>query len=131
VPSLVYENDNWFVLNVEPCLRALEMLNVTELAALSLFGRWDQSQKELFWSSYEKVKKKVKKVQIFRWLTNSTFRAVKDADDDELMNAVENLEGDDLLSGEKLREYVIWMVAAKLHDIEPASATRLGERHCE
>jgi hypothetical protein len=131
VPSLIYENDNWFVLNVEPCLRALGMLNVTELAALSLLGRWDEGQKELFWSSYEKVKKKVKKAQIFRWLTNSTFRALKDAVEHELLNAVANLEGDESLSGQELREYVIWMVATKLHDIHQASASTTGGRHCE
>jgi hypothetical protein len=124
LPSLVFENENWFVLNVEPFLRVLEMLNVSELAELSMLGRWDQRQKELFWSSYEKVKNRPKKAQIFRWFTNSTFRALKDADEDELMNAVENLEGDDLLSGEELREYVIWMVAGKLHQIKQTNVPR-------
>jgi hypothetical protein len=121
VPSLVFENNNWFVLNVEPFLRLLNMLNVSEVRRLSLFERWNLQKKADFWEVYEKVKGHRKKIQIFRWLTNSTFRALKDGDHGELLNAVDNLEGNVALYGEELREHAIWLVATKLHQIEKCS----------
>jgi hypothetical protein len=118
VASLVFENNNWFLVNVEPFLRRLNMVNVSQVTNLSLFEPWDFQKKGSFWAAYEKVKGCKKKIQIFRWLTNSTFRPLKDANGTELLNAVENLEGNVSLSGESLREHAICLVAAKLHLIE-------------
>jgi hypothetical protein len=124
VPSLLYENGRWFVLNVEPCLRALDMLSVSEVMCLSIFERWNIQKKLSYWTAYEKVKEHPKKAQIFRWLTNSTYRALKDATEGELAIAMENLEGDTSLAGEQLREHVLWSLGSKLHDIEKSSGRK-------
>jgi hypothetical protein len=121
---MVFENGNWFVLNVEPLLRLFGMLNVSELTEISLFKRWDLVERELFWESYDKVKSHSKKLWIFRWLTCCSFRALKDADEDELMVALENLEDNTPLVGEELRQYLIWVVASRLYDISKAAPPR-------
>jgi hypothetical protein len=94
------------------------------LRGFSIFERWDLQKKLWFWTAYEKVKDHRGKGQIFRWLTNATFRALKDANEEELMIAVENLEGDVSLPAEKLREHAVWTLASKLHDIEKCSGRK-------
>jgi hypothetical protein len=41
-----------------------------------------------------------KKAQILRWFAVCSFRTLKDTDQDKLVSAAENLDGDASLSGE-------------------------------
>jgi hypothetical protein len=41
-----------------------------------------------------------KKAQILRWLAVCSFRTLENTDQDELVSAAENLDGDTSLSGE-------------------------------
>jgi hypothetical protein len=117
VPQVTFEGEVWVLRNVEPLLRKLEMLSLSELTDLSLLKRWDCNQRRSFWSCYEKLAGKEKKLMIFRDLTHSSFRAIKDTDEDGLLNAMENLDGDTSLTGEVLRENVLWIVGNRLYHL--------------
>jgi hypothetical protein len=101
--------------NVEPLLRLLNMLSLSELADLSLFRRWDDNQRRCFWGCYEKLTGHEKKSIIFREVTHCSFRAITAADEDQLLIAMENLDGDTSLTGAELRENVLWLVGHQLH----------------
>jgi hypothetical protein len=104
--------------NIELFLCALKTLNVSEVVGLSLFARWGQQRKELFWSSYEKARVHRKKAQIFWWLAGCMFRTLKYINQDEFVSVAKNLDGNASLSGDELLEYVIWKIAGRLHQIE-------------
>lgn len=114
-PPVVFDSGVFIVNNVEPFLRKVGMKSVAEVKELSIMVPWDPSRKERFWATYEIVKTQKNKLEMFRWLTQCSYREVKDASEEELAHAVENLEGE---AAGDLRGTVLWLVANKLHVIE-------------
>jgi len=113
-------------------LRLLGLMNVSELIDLSLFKRWSEIEKGSFWEAYEKVKSHPKKLITFRWLTRSSFQAVREADDDGLRIAMQNLDETVAVAGEELRRLLLWIVAGKLHTLEKRGPVRAsGIEMCE
>ena len=112
--------DNSLVHNVEPLLRKLGMRSVSELQEMAVTVPWGASQRERFWNAWTIVREKERKFMMFKWLTNSTYRRLKDETEESLRNVVANLEGDTATPPDKLREYALWLIGMKIDRVDEA-----------
>ncbi|OHT14740.1 FHA domain containing protein [Tritrichomonas foetus] len=116
IPSISLDNNEFLIQDIEPFLRKLDVLSVKEVEKVSIFNKWSADDKETFWRYYNIIAHSLKKSRIFRKVTNSSYWDIKDADNEQLRNALENLEGD--LQTNNLREEVMMKVAYSIYHLE-------------
>lgn len=113
--EMIREEAKIIVNNVEPLLRRLGICSVADLRKLSIMKPWSEDDRATFWNWVERVSKSKKsdKKEMFRWLTQSNYRAVFNANDEGLRAALSNFEHEAVETG--LRETVMWIVQSRLH----------------
>ena len=116
----IIDNGGLFVHNIEPLLRKLGMRSLAELQDIAVTVPWDVERKERYWKAWEIVRKKDRKFMIFKWITNATYRRLKDESEEALRNVVCNLEGDEAVELKELREEALWLVAMRIDRVDEA-----------
>lgn len=87
--------DALVITDIEPFLRRLGIDGCGCVRKFHIFKKWRKEHKDAFWQSYEKVKDNRIRVVLFLHLVKATFRYVSNATDDELLEAMTNLECDE------------------------------------
>ena len=85
-------NQGLVITDVEPFLRRLNIDGCGKVRKFHILKKWREEHKTAFWGAYEKVKDNRIRVALFLHLVKATFRYVSNATDDELVEAMKNLE---------------------------------------
>ena len=93
-PTIISENNQLYIMDVEPLLRKLNLFSLKEVEKLSIFNKWTAQDKDNFWNYNNLLENSNKKLKIFRAVTDANYYAIKQANNQQLLNAIDNLNGD-------------------------------------